>query len=434
MTEVIQVSILVMTNVFVVLYTILIIKYVYGRDMRYDAKSLTITGLSFLIMDIIISFCLPQELDQLASLGINTGLLIAVFFMCRSKRFVTVILIIPAILFYVQTGSILTTLELFTGLDKFQSVASNGEVITPLFILCDPLLFAVLLLLIHKTDRRIQNTALNAVEVIVLLIFNAVGFFAAGIIRTLKAENPYYFVISSLILFAFEILLLYAIYHRKRSGYFRRLSAEYKKQFEAEYNFFKDYKTSQEDTIRFRHDWKNHMLLLREMLAKGEYSKAEEYFSRLSGNTPEGVTKTATGCELADMMIGMKSMQMDELNIAFHFKGNLKALNSLEQVDCCVLLANLLDNAMEANTKADANRHITLVSRETESLLYVEMRNPLAEELLKDGNRLLSTKKTDTPSGIGLENVFAVVTKYHGECRCFTENEEFVFQLLLPLS
>ncbi len=433
MLEILQVTILVMTNVFVVLNTILILKYVYGRDMRYDGKSLAIVGISFLIMDIIISFCLPQELEWLASLCINTGLLVSVICMCRTKRFITVILIIPAILFYVQTGSILTTLELFTGLDRLQTIASNGEVITPLFVLCDPLLFVLLLILIHKTDRRIQNTALNALEVIVLLIFNAVGFFAAGIIRTLKTENPYYFVISSLILFAFEALLLYAIYHRKRSAYYRKLSSEYKTQFESEYNFFKDYKATQEDTIRFRHDWKNHMLLIQEMLAKGEYTKAEQYFTNLSGQTPEGNTHTATGCELADMMIGIKSEQMEDLNISFHFKGNFKALNNLEQVDCCILLANLLDNAIEANTKLDTNRHITLISRETEKLLYVDMRNPSAEELLKDGNRLLSTKKTDTPSGIGLENVNAIVQKYHGECKYFMENKEFVFQMLLPL-
>ena len=431
MLEVIQVAILVMTNVFVVLNTILILKFVYGRDMRYDAKSLLITALAFLGMDILISF-LPQEMDWLASFGINTGLLLAVIFMCRSKRFVTVLLIIPAILFYVQTGSILTTLELFTGLDRIQTVASNGEVITPLFVLCDPLLFAVLLLLIHRTDRRIQNTALNAIEVVVLLIFNAVGYFAAGIIRTLKAENLYYFVISSLILFAFEILLLYAVYHRKRSGYYRRLSQEYKKQFEEEYTFFKDYKTTQEDTIRFRHDWKNHMLLIREMLAKGEYDKAEEYFSNLSGNTPEGKGSTATGCELADMMIGIKSEQMEDLGITFRFTGNLVALNRLEQVDCCILLSNLLDNAMEANAKIKDNRYITLISRQTENLLYIEMKNPSTETLQKEGNRILSTKKTDAPSGIGLENVDAIVRKYHGECRIFIESGEFVFQMLLP--
>ena len=77
MLEVIQVAILVMTNVFVVLNTILILKYVYGRDMRYDAKSLLITALAFLGMDILISL-LPQEMDWLASFGINTGLLLAV--------------------------------------------------------------------------------------------------------------------------------------------------------------------------------------------------------------------------------------------------------------------------------------------------------------------------------------------------------------------
>ena len=57
---------------------------------------------------------------------------------------------------------------------------------------------------------------------------------------------------------------------------------------------------------------------------------------------------------------------------------------------------------------------------------------PTTENLQKEGNRILSTKKTDAPSGIGLENVDAIVRKYHGECRCFTEKSEFVFQLLLP--
>lgn len=432
MLEVIQVAILVMTNVFVVLNTILILKFVYGRDMRYDGKSLLITALAFLGMDILISF-LPQEMNWLASLGINTGLLLAVILMCRSKRFVTILLIVPALLFYVQTGSILTTLELFTGLDRFQTIASNGEVITPLFILCDPLLFVILLLLIRHTDCRIQNTSLNALEVIILLVFNAVGYFAAGIIRTLKIENPYYFVISSLILFAFEILLLYAVYHRKRSGYYRKLSAEYRKQFEEEYNFFKDYKATQEDIIRFRHDWKNHMLLLREMLAKGEYDTAEEYFTNLSENTPKGKKSFATGCETADMIIGIKSEQMEEDGITFRFNGNLSGLNTLKRVDCCILLANLLDNAIEANKKNVTNCNITLIGRNKEKMFYMEIKNPCCEELKLQDKKIISTKKTDTASGIGLENVNAIVQKYYGECRSFTENGEYVFQMLLPL-
>lgn len=431
MLEILQEAILIMTNGFVVLNTILVLKYIFGRDMRHDAKSLTITGVSFLLFDIVITAFLPQELDWLGFLLIDAGLLVSVLFMTRSKRLITALLIVPAILFYIQTSSILTTFELFTGLDRFQTVASNGDVITPLFALCDPLLFTLLLILIHKTDQRIQNTALNAMEVIILMIFSAVGYFATGVISTLKDENLYYFIISGLILFAFEALLLYAIYHRKRSGYYRRLSTEYKKQFESEYNFFKDYKATQEDTIRFRHDWQNHMLLIRQMLANGEYDKAEAYFTSLSANTPEGNTRTATGCELADMILGIKSEQMENLNITFHFKGNLKDLNRLEQVDCCVLLSNLLDNAIEANSKVTADRHITLLSRRTEKLFYLEMRNPSVEKLCVDGHRVLSTKKTDTPCGIGLENVNAIIQKYNGECKYFTEEGTFVFQMLM---
>lgn len=426
-----QEAILIMTNVFVVLNTILILKYVFGRDMRHDAKSLIITGVSFLLFDILITTFLPPEAENLIFVLIDAGLLVSVLCMTRSKRLVTTILIIPAFLFYVQTSSILTALEQFTGLERFHTVASNGDVITPMFILCDPLLFVLLLVLILKTDQRIQNTTLNALEVIILMIFSAVGIYLSGIISTLKDDHLNYFVISSLILFAFEALLLYAIYHRKRSSYYRRLSTEYKKQFESEYNFFKDYKATQEDTIRFRHDWQNHMLLIRQMLANGEYDKAEAYFTSLSANTPEGNTRTATGCELADMILGIKSEQMESLNITFHFKGNLKDLNRLEQVDCCVLLSNLLDNAIEANSKVTADRHITLLSRRTQKLFYLEMRNPTVEKLCVDGHRVLSTKKTDTPCGIGLENVNAIIKKYNGECKYFTEEGIFVFQMLM---
>lgn len=58
-----QEAILIMTNVFVVLNTILILKYVFGRDMRHDAKSLIITGVSFLLFDILITTFLPPEAE-----------------------------------------------------------------------------------------------------------------------------------------------------------------------------------------------------------------------------------------------------------------------------------------------------------------------------------------------------------------------------------
>lgn len=431
MTILFQEMVPIITNLFVVLNTILILKYIFGRDMRYDGKSLAISGGAFLIFDIVVSVILGPESAILEFILIDLGLVFCVLFMTRSKKLISVILIIPAILFYVQTSSILTTIEMFIGLDKFHMIPGKGDIITPMMLICDPTLFIILLILIHKTDVRFQNTTLNALEIIILTVFSAVGYYATGLIEASKDKNRYYFIVSALIFFAFEILLLYAIYHRKRSGYYRKLSVEYRKQFESEYQFFKNYKASQEDTIRFRHDWKNHILLIRQMLANGEYNEAETYFTKLSEKTPEGNTFITSGCELADMMIAIKSEQMEQLNITFHFNGNLKALNQLEQVDCCILLSNLLDNAIEANEKIDHNRYITLLSHHTGTLLYLEIKNPSPENLRIENNRVISSKKTDNPCGIGLENVKAIIKKYDGECNFFTENGEYIFQLLI---
>ena len=432
MTEIIQTAFQILCNVFVVLNTILVLKFVYGRDMRCDAKTLAVTGVTFLLADVLLTLIVSEEYRWVAEISIYVFLFSAVLFMARSRRVVTLILVIPAILFYIQTASIFLTLEMLADLERIHTITADGKMITPMYVLCDPLCFVILLFLIRHTDKRIQITSLGGIEVIILMIFSAVAYYAAGVIQTIKGTNNFHFVLAVLILLAFEILILYAIYHRKRSGYYRRLSQEYKKQFETEYNFFKDYKATQEDTIRFRHDWKNHMLLLREMLAKGDYSKAENYFGKLSENTPEGVKHLATGNELADMIIGIKSEQMEEEDIVLHFKGNLKELNVMEHVDCCILLSNLTDNAIEANKKIKDSRYIAIMSRKTENHFYMEMRNPFADELQKDGERIISTKKSKIPHGIGLENIKAIVQKYQGECRIIAENGEFVFQMLLP--
>ena len=96
-----------------------------------------------------------------------------------------------------------------------------------------------------------------------------------------------------------------------------------------------------------------------------------------------------------------------------------------------MLLSNLLDNAIEANEKITKNRYITLLSHNTETLFYMEIKNPSYENLRTENNHVISSKKTDNPCGIGLENIKAIIKKYDGECNFFTENGEYVFQLLM---
>ena len=112
MTEIIQTAFQILCNVFVVLNTILVLKFVYGRDMRCDAKTLAVTGVTFLLADVLLTLIVPEEYRWVAEISIYVFLFSAVLFMARSRRVVTLILVIPAILFYIQTIGLTITAHL----------------------------------------------------------------------------------------------------------------------------------------------------------------------------------------------------------------------------------------------------------------------------------------------------------------------------------
>lgn len=418
-------------NMFAMLDMWLILSLLFGCDMRVTPHNLTIASGIFLLVDMTSVYIFDENATIVTAIIFAYNVVVTLI-LTNKNRIKVLLLEIPALLVYIQFGMFIQLVERITGLNKY---LIGAEEFTPLSLVSDAVLLVVLILLSRTKVAKAKSIQLTIGEGVVLTIF---CFFSPLIVGGLEwFEGMVHAGLYKLAWIFFMIILnvavVYAIVHRKMAAYYRQLSENYKKEFEAEYSFFRDYKEQQEDTVKFRHDWKNHMLLLQEMLEKGEHGKAESYFKDLTAKMSKSVYKIATGNELMDMILSTKMGALEENEITLQCKGVLSEFNFMNYVDGCILLSNLIDNAVEANVKVKGPHYILLSAKKTERLFYLEIRNPMEGSLQQGDGRILTTKTAKESHGIGLQNVFDIIEKYNGEYHIMTQNREYAIQMVFNI-
>lgn len=428
MTESVIEIISLVVNLFAMLDIWLILSLLFGCDMRITLRNLAIVSGVFIFVEYIDMHIFESQETIAAAIMFAYNVLVTMI-LTKKNRFKTLLLEIPALLVYAEFGVFVDLIAKIMGVDQYYI---GAEKFTPASLVSDLILFIILVLLSRTKVAKTKSIQLTIGEGAVLSLF---CFLSPAIMAGLEwfegmIHERTYKVSWICFMIILNVAVVYAIAHRKMAAYYHQLSENYKKEFETEYIFFKDYKEQQEDTIKFRHDWKNHMLLLQEMLEKEEYGKAESYFRDMTVNMPKSVYKIATGNELVDMVLSTKMNVLEKNEITLQCRGALSEFNFMNYVDGCILLANLIDNAVEANIKVKGPHYILLAARKTEQLFYLEISNPMKGSLKKENDRILTTKTEKQNHGIGLQNVCDIIEKYGGEYHITTRNREYTIQMI----
>ena len=99
-------------------------------------------------------------------------------------------------------------------------------------------------------------------------------------------------------------------------------------------------------------------------------------------------------------------------------------------MDLVVLLANCLDNAIEAVEQLPENKTIKLVISDHNDAISVFIENTYLET---EKNSLFITSKANKQEhGYGLQNMRRTVEKYSGIFRIETEEQKFKVKIFLP--
>lgn len=185
---------------------------------------------------------------------------------------------------------------------------------------------------------------------------------------------------------------------------------------------------------RGMHDYKNHMLVICELLSKKSYSEAETYVSTLCDRLrQENFAQTYTGVEFVDAVLNVKQNEGINYGIKTDIRASYPHNSGIVSVDICTILGNLLDNAIEACTKVEPRekRHIGLRISYTENIVMIKIENTVEENPFLKSETLETTKKGSTEHGLGIPIVKKILEKYHGDLKQICENGVFVSKVIL---
>lgn len=177
-------------------------------------------------------------------------------------------------------------------------------------------------------------------------------------------------------------------------------------------------------TQSFRHDIRNHLLVVNGLLEEGEIRKAKEYLEKLEAIAGSLSFIANTGNAAVDALLSNKLGPAKQSGIKIDCDVKIPADAHIDDFDLCIILANALDNAIRACTTAKSEeRYIRLISQRKGDFLMIEVENS-------------SNDIADTPkgSGMGIPNIRTAAEKYQGIVRIESSCDRFTLTVLLILS
>ncbi|MCM1184883.1 MAG: GHKL domain-containing protein [Roseburia sp.] len=189
-------------------------------------------------------------------------------------------------------------------------------------------------------------------------------------------------------------------------------------------------------TRGWRHDYHNHIQTMKAHLAMGKLEELEAYLNVLDEDLTTVDTVIKTGNVMVDAVLNSKLSVAAAKGIAVNAKAIVpKELDTaISEVDVCLIIGNLMDNAMEACLKIaeEENRFIRVYIDILKGQLYIYIMNAVGEPLRRTGSVYASTKNKEN-HGLGLMRIDKVVNRYHGYLERQDEGDIFVTEVLLPL-
>ena len=175
----------------------------------------------------------------------------------------------------------------------------------------------------------------------------------------------------------------------------------------------------------WRHDYHNHIQTMKACLAMGQIDKLADYLETLDRDLEDVDTILRTGNFMVDAILNSKLSLAKARGIAVNASASVPPELRVSDIDLCVALGNLLDNAIEACLR---------VEREEERFLrlYICVTNSAPGREKRLGSRFLTRKSGF--HGFGLLRIDRICEKYGGAVTRASEEGAFTSELLLPLA
>ena len=104
--------------------------------------------------------------------------------------------------------------------------------------------------------------------------------------------------------------------------------------------------------------------------------------------------------------------------------------DGFSETDICVLLANVLDNAIEASEKVSVPKILVHLWND-KGYLHIDVRNKIDQSVLTDNRELATTKLDKDKHGLGIYSISQIVNRYDGMKDYYEKGGYFITDIWL---
>lgn len=222
--------------------------------------------------------------------------------------------------------------------------------------------------------------------------------------------------VTAVILLGVNVLVFYIYIKLADDLQLRRMTSVYEQQLDLCERHQQERELSILRLRDMRHNMKNNLVSILAYAENGDNEKIIRFVNEIM---EEGGIKTSTvtnsGNIVIDSLIGYWYVEAKKVGIDFSVNLNIPMEMPFRGADICLILGNLLENAVEAAQKAEGKKYIRLHMKYDKNNLLLFVENNYKGVLIKTKDKRLKSTKTDAENhGVDLSSVYQIAAKYHG--------------------
>lgn len=352
----------------------------------------------------------------------------------KSKVSFTIIFFVALILCDVFIANILGTI---TGVNIQKIVFAEKWFRGFLFCISKMTLILILKIISHFTGNEdidipskywymIMGTF--AVSLVILMVIGEIG-----ILTSYDYNRPIYFIISCIGILIINIFIHYI---------FIQLSRYYEK--EQLYNIIKirnemmeEYYIEKEkiynETRKLGHDFKNHIFCILALLYNSKIDEAKRYAEDISETINIHSTLIKSGNDIVDAILNQELAAAGKSNVYMDIDAIVPKEVKIKSMDLCAILANVIDNAMEAamKIKDEKRREVKVKIKPYKDYLFISVSNEVESNPLEGIRKSKTTKKDNKNHGLGIQIIKNVIERYNGSIEYDYDNNSIIVKILI---
>ena len=400
-------------NILFIGFTIyLFLSYFSMFFTRKGRKIAFVVGLSiFAVTDIFLS--LPPYLN----IGLTIfDTLVAVILIYEGKFWKKCVFVIAfnAIWMMIETFSGYVFLIYFGQFEVLQTLEEFGSFVSKCYFLC-----VIMALKRVFTDDEIKDLPVSYSIMLVLIptgsiyIMNNI-FMLCRRVNSIQAN--FSSAVVAIILLGMNILIFYIYIRLADELQLKCMTSIYKQQLELCERHQQEREMSLLQLRDVKHNMKNNLVSILAYAEKGENDKIIGFVNEIMDDGGLRISAvTNSGNIVIDSLIGYWYVMAQKVGIEFSADIRIPMKIPFKGADICLILGNLLENAVEASQNADDRKYIGIRMKYDRNNLLIFVENSYNGCLKKTRNKGLSTTKADTQNhGVGLPSVYRAAAKYHG--------------------